>query len=392
MSLRLGPPTDVGEFEISPTRLRVFRTECERKWAFKAFWPGDQPEKGSAAQRDGTELHAIGEAWQKTGTPPPETEMGRLFAAGAHLLPPPMSPGVVAEQGVLLPPIAHAAAPGGVYRMPGTIDLAYATTNYAVVVDYKTTKDHRWIKTEAELLEDEQCLLYGLAWAKATGREWIQCRWLYFVKGTLEAVPVEFVYHVERAKKFWREKAVPTLTRMLDQYLARPATPFILSPHEYGACESYGGCAHRAACDAYDRSQQSSPTNGGVAMTDIWAHLQNQQQAPQPMQQDLQPMQQDPQPNPWAGWPPAPAVQGAPMGPFVPTPPSVNPPEGTAQYQPLPPSVPSLPAASVAAAAPKRTRGPNKATLPVPGTAASGACPRCDALAQALATLRAIIG
>lgn len=266
------PPTDVGQFYLSPTRLRTFSRECERLWAFKAFF-GRGDGAPTKALLFGTELHGVAEAYQKEGTPPPATKAGTLFSAGLSLLPGPMSPGVYAEEPVALPPIEHPAAPGG-FILPGTADLIEITTHKGhrcgVLYDYKTTTDPKWVKTEAELQRDEQVLIYGLATMLKFELTWLRCMWLYFVKEgpqTNTAIPVEFTLTLEATRKWWDTVAVPEIRRALDLYLTPPDVPFTLDPKGYNHCNAYGGCPYRPECDAWDRNQRKANN------VDIWAHL-----------------------------------------------------------------------------------------------------------------------
>lgn len=259
------PPTDTKGIEISPSRLRLYRDNCERRWAAPAVC-GEPKEPSSEAQKFGTRMHKVGQDWYQQGQPPNQgTTEGKLYAAGMHLLPKP-GPNVFAEEAVSLPPVEWS---GGTYVMPGTADLveiqgkkgSKADERCGILYDYKTCKDPKWIPSVEDLLKDAQVNLYGLATMLRFNLKWIRCCWIYFIKtGTPRAIPVEFTLTIEDAQKFF-DACKPAIRAMREAHAKAEAGPlnlFDFAPRgfdapermDYSFCNSYNKlCPHYYKCE-----------------------------------------------------------------------------------------------------------------------------------------------
>lgn len=127
--------------------------ECPRKWAFSKLKQISSPD--TRATLKGRDIHAVAEEWGKTGrVANPETHAARLFAPALEHLPE-WHPGLLAEANMATDsPIRCAGVP-----FVGFLDLC--DPGAMLLVDYKTTKDLGYAKTEEELREDPQVIAYA---------------------------------------------------------------------------------------------------------------------------------------------------------------------------------------------------------------------------------------
>jgi hypothetical protein len=230
----------------------------------------------------GKAMHAIGESWYGGGSPDWSSFPGQVYLSGAHLLP---HPARCHEIEIELPigfdpyPQEKEDDPDGCMmrdgiRFVGFVDLrvrpweseldrlglraAAEPFDGWITIDYKSTKDPKWIKTPAMLRADEQANLYaydGITKAIEPGqifeREYATpypMRWVYFrTQGKREARAVDFGLTFREADHkvhllVQQAKALDTL-ETVDQALKNP-----------DACNAYGGCPFHHSkggpCDA----------------------------------------------------------------------------------------------------------------------------------------------
>lgn len=130
------------------------------------------------------------------------------------------------------------------YHLKAFVDFhALDDRGRVIVIDYKTTSDFRWMKTAAELAnDDQQGVLYPLHAMREYGKESAECMWLYLrTEQPYAARAVSFEQHLQRAK----EKALPIIRRgaeLIERQRLQIAPEDL--PANPLACNQYGGCEY----------------------------------------------------------------------------------------------------------------------------------------------------
>lgn len=201
----------------------------------------------------GTEAHRILELWYKS-----HNEQGNAFAEALWQ----SEPGAIAFSGLRVIPhpsllkrfacehgfskdFIHWASDGAHdYHLKAFVDFhALDERGRVIVIDYKTTSDFRWMKTAAELAnDDQQGVLYPLHAMREYGKETAECMWLYLrTEQPYAARAVSFEQHLQRAK----EKALPIIRRgaeLIERQRLQIAPEDL--PANSLACNQYGGCEY----------------------------------------------------------------------------------------------------------------------------------------------------
>ena len=241
---------------VSPSQVSTFLA-CGKQWGFEKLLGRPRPESPKMAF--GKEVHAVLEAYLLDGAPFPRTPAGRVAAQAVRpdWIPPPRSPGVIGETELAGP--LPGFPPGVECSMYADVLDAreYRTTGRVVVVDYKTTSDLRWAKTEAELASDPQALMYA-AWAIREGAREVLCRWIYLAATNPQTGPREprgarAVEVVVRPGPALMEAMGPTLEAVREIARLRgeggaPADVVAGIDGDTTSCARYGGCPHRHEC------------------------------------------------------------------------------------------------------------------------------------------------
>lgn len=249
---------------LSASQLATFR-DCFRKWAWRYIAGIKEEPHYSAAL--GKRVHSILEGWLRHGTPPDPMETltletrrgpkdyypGQIAEAGLHYLPPPGIPAV--ERHITLVSEAsywrgfkdfeHIEGPDGRPHQPHPL-AAQLPGHVVVTGDHKTTSDYKWAKTEADLLEDPQAMIYAAEAMAGYGVDTVLLRWVYYrTKGRPDAMPVEV--RVDRAHVSAQfDELDKTALEIHRLYVLQP-NPLELPPSP-DACEKYGGCPHKDRC------------------------------------------------------------------------------------------------------------------------------------------------
>lgn len=234
---------------VSPSQVSIF-ADCQRKWGWQYLEGIRPPQAASAAL--GERVHAILEEYLKAGVVPDTEETLILGDKVYH-------PGKIAEQGLHLLPspgphltIEHAFSHKG---WNGRIDLAYMG-EVPVISDHKTSTDPKlWGKSEEDLREDVQALVYAKFALDASGYQEVDLIWNYFqtrppFKPRQSKVRLN-VLEVDAALAPWNELAaeVEGLKKRKGQIGALDLTPNV------HACQKFGGCAFKNNCNLQPEEQ-----------------------------------------------------------------------------------------------------------------------------------------
>lgn len=263
---------------VSASQIKTFR-ECNRKWFKQKIKQISVPE--TRAMTIGKDVHSALETWANTGLEPDlSTRIGAIAHSGLKHLP---------EWGNDLGAEVNIADPaqGPLLRCSGVpwvgyIDLVAPPRHDPergalhvappIVIDHKTTKDLRYVKSEDTLRGDPQVVSYA-RWAaeKYWGTDWTN------VRGTAERiVNVRFVYYLTQfprgssAQTYKGEKSARvdfhlSVDQMVDPWrgferdvsemldLARRAERGEIDDADvqpnWSSCDAWGGCPHRESCN-----------------------------------------------------------------------------------------------------------------------------------------------
>jgi hypothetical protein len=137
------------------------------------------------------------------------------------------------------------------------------------VGDHKTTKDEKYIKSEAELRQDEQLLGYGMEALRRTGAPGVCFQWVYYLTtGEPRAFPVRFWLPAEVLRREWA--ALEKIAQEMVDVVQIGNYRDVIANKD--ACSNYGGCYYRPLCRAKGDAMQDAK---------IWSKL-NKPAAPGP--------------------------------------------------------------------------------------------------------------
>ncbi len=206
---------------ISPSRLAT-RDQCKRKETYSRCRERG-PQHPAAAFGD--EVHKVLETWLTAGAPPdPNTKAGKVATPGLALLPMPGTATVETKFKEQWNGVTYS----------GRIDFAYPTapTSTVLVGDHKTTGNWAYIKTENDLLDDPQRIVYS-AWAafRFPDVEHIAAQWVYYhtkkpPKATSVLVVESRAHVLERFDHLHQTKA---LTLLADVHIPPEDMPRTIS-------------------------------------------------------------------------------------------------------------------------------------------------------------------
>lgn len=246
-----------GWYQVSASELQVWKDGCKRKWGLR-YGPDPlplPPPQDSAMLGD--EVHGVLEKYQKDGIAWDTTLRASPIAAKALAHLPAPHPQALTEteflfdttrtgdsQGAVKPPILWkgrrdlVVAPGGMF--PGSP---------LTLIDYKTTGNLQYAKTEETLLEDPQAILYASQTMAEFEAPIIDLMWLYLPTGAGKAKPVYVRFDVETVKKQFRKLEV-LATEVVHAYsrLTDAASVLEQLPPNPLHCDAYGGCPYRGTC------------------------------------------------------------------------------------------------------------------------------------------------
>lgn len=244
------------KMHLSANQINKWR-RCNRAWGFEYLDELVPPP--SLKQAFGSAVHAELEKWLKLGRMPSDTPAGKVAAQGLHFLPTPRS-GLKIEYGFDMAWI-------GDVTLTGFIDCLcldgvepsdknnWKGSGRPLVIDHKTTSALRYTKTEAELLEDPQAILYAVYTMIAFEAPAVDARWVYYAASNSKGKPrkptgcrsVEVCFSASDPGFLHRvEELLRDSEKMIQALRDKP--PAISLDPEPKACGTFGGCPHRERC------------------------------------------------------------------------------------------------------------------------------------------------
>lgn len=228
---------------VSPSQINTF-ARCPRKWAYSRT--AERTE--TAATKFGTKVHTILEDWLLARKlPSPNTPEGRCALAGLEHLPMPKTDGLTIEAELLL----HYDN----VKYVGRIDFALVTPTGITIGDHKTTKDLSYAKTEDDLLEDSQRIIYSYWAAQTYGAQEVNAKWVYYQRHPPVSHTVEFSESssriAERFEDLHKRFSLPIIQ-------ADPERPTSVE-RNLGACGDFGRCPYIDQCYKDDPLPKTNP-------------------------------------------------------------------------------------------------------------------------------------
>lgn len=271
---------------ISASQISNYR-DCPRKWWYQSILGLPTPQNASAAL--GEAVHGQLEKYLNDGTPPDTSKPeGRIAEAGLKFLP---APGTVftevpmhgTDRNKKEPGADDVPLPGAMPRlvvagMPvnGYIDVLDVSADSPVVLDHKTTGDLKWAKTESDLREDVQMVLYGSYALDVVASMGVEVdtvtvgHIVYLTKGAPLAKPTKVTLTRDHLA-LERKKIAETVEDMKETAKAR--TPNAV-PGEASSCNKFGGCHFKDKCAAI----------GALSNIEIPSFIRNVTPPPQQME------------------------------------------------------------------------------------------------------------
>lgn len=227
-------------FQVSASQIETW-TDCKRKWGFGKIDKIRTPQGASAAF--GSKNHGILEAYVKHGTPLDFTdpdgsgEVSAILVSNLHTL---WSPGVPA-----LTEQRFTFTHEGINWL-GYIDLTIPGP-IPHVIDYKTTSNLAYAKTEGVLLVDPQALVYAKVTLDGYAADQVDMSWLYSAtKKPYGGKKVSL--RMTRAQADDGFSVVAGVAREMKDAHDRVTAASELTPNPE-ACGKYGGCPYRGVCN-----------------------------------------------------------------------------------------------------------------------------------------------
>lgn len=251
-------PPPPRSLHVSASQVKTYQA-CPRKWWYEKV--AGYRTGSTTAQAFGTMIHGQMETWLQGGAEP-EHPVAR---AGMVLCPSP-SPdlGIEVE---MLPALTLAGVP-----WVGRIDLLAPPLGDLgpLVLDHKTTSDYRYCKTASDLRTDPQMVSYACFASEKfygpsarTRSRPVRLAHVYY-HSRPEKLPASTsrARRVDTTLESWQAWEVftsftPTVESMKADWLKGSALD--VEP-DFDACHDYGGCPHRAICNA-TRNPMTTPTN-----------------------------------------------------------------------------------------------------------------------------------
>jgi hypothetical protein len=245
---------------VSASQVSTYR-ECARKWAWKYI---------GGIKAEQTEAQKLGDEVEKEQIGPYLTQdrafdfardaragflgSGYIAAAGLKYLPAPKTPGTVLQKKL---EFRSSSAP---FIWVGYLDCFLPNSsalpspekgdwgNAPCIVDFKTTKDFRYIKKEAVLRKDPQAVLYSVHVISETDADYVDLQWTYFrTQKSAKAERTAFRFSGEATFEQF-DGLEKTGTEIYQWKTQEGVSPKDLPPNPE-VCELFGGCPFRDKCN-----------------------------------------------------------------------------------------------------------------------------------------------
>lgn len=243
---------------------------CARKYFYQYVKKLKDEQKDY--QKLGQDLHAHNESYLLTGMKATGSDQAiQLFYAGLHMLPRPATedPRILVEHDIGGGNLATAPLRAAGVPVVGFIDLIHwqgtnagaespedsvDPPNTVEVIDWKTTRDLKWVKTPQEVARTLQMTTYGQWAVVAKNAEWARLSHGYYVtKGRQTPRKVSLRVHRDQIAQRW--EYVEHLASSLVEVVKEDDPDKV--PANTRACGAYGGCPHAAYCTASNRNSLS---------------------------------------------------------------------------------------------------------------------------------------
>ena len=248
---------------VSASQITTFR-DCARKWYFNKVVGISTP--STPATELGSAVHEALENYLRDGVAFDESEAGGIAQSGAHLLPDDAN--VEIELSLESMPLTDSPV-----EVRGFVDAIYPTRHH--ILDHKTSSNKKYTKTQRELRENVQLILYARAYLERAP--------------DADEVTLTHVYYGTRSR--WSKRVDVTLTRdeilekwsrirtEIEAMITASDAPNAseVSPNR-DACSKYGGCPFAGQCfrahryvpknaEPTNTTTQQTTTNGAQNMT-----------------------------------------------------------------------------------------------------------------------------
>lgn len=273
---------------LSPSQMDTFDT-CQRKWAWQYIAGIRSPPHHSAQL--GVDIHLVLEHFLRSGTPPNiKSRIGKI----AHAMIPPLPPPGIANversfnfrtrrghnytgkidfsfDGRLFqqePPqqIVAQDPNTGLWQIisGATSQLYLPQFPLPLIGDHKTTGDLQYAKTERELHNNVQAVIYAMAGFIGFNTDVIDLLWNYGTTKDKEPKnhPVRTRVYLPTVLEKFENVVEPLASVIVSLHHSRPH-PLSLPPTP-SACSAYGGCPHVDRCKLTDADK----IRGNFAMSD----------------------------------------------------------------------------------------------------------------------------
>ena len=238
---------------------------CKRKWAFRSIEKKPEPPRKTTSF--GKDLHSRVQNYLTGGAKPGEDVIGQLIkmAMRPGYLPTP-SPDLWIEEEFKIPLFDD-------HFLLGYSDCM--SPQPTIVWDHKTTGDAKWVKTEKELADDTQRIVYGyealLRYPDSVMANGVLSRWLYYIAGSdrtkAKAVKKVEVHHTAaQILHGWDDHILPVANEML-KLKAATTNANDLEPNP-DACDAYGGCPYIQWCNVPPAAKFAARINKKVFTKD----------------------------------------------------------------------------------------------------------------------------
>lgn len=226
--------------KVSASQISKWRS-CKRQYAFE-YVEGHYP-PSTDKQEFGTAVHKALEQYVSSGAVLDESPEHRVAAQAIGC-------GVV-EPGEVERKFDVPVSSG--IELTGFVDLVIPRGKTVRVIDYKTTSDLRYCKTEDDLIDDPQALVYS-AWAMLEYEVLeVECVWLYLAASNSggKRAPkgsrvVRFVNRIDKSFEARMENLLEDVAAIVG--VRRRAVLGAELPPTPTACSAYGGCPHKTRC------------------------------------------------------------------------------------------------------------------------------------------------